>query len=274
MEVNLLTIDWDKETKHYQYKDIENAVMKSPLEFRLTVLKAIEKQLEKDVYNTEDGRRNRDWNNNNFFNPLKQKIKNEIAEKKKAEEENAKFTIALEKDYLIMCIKNQTKPINLWRNGKAGLFGKYFQFIEETKDGKAYLVATMNERAALPPLACGFIAWLIEYWGTDSAQIYSDYLNVRLKEYTDKEGKKANATSRNLKQEFYEQYLPIEENYIRKSEAIFDFISDEEISEIKEFVKCYFEYVKREYAKIQPTTTNNNTVSANDEANAEQSLQQ
>jgi len=225
--------------------------MKYPLEFRLTVLSAIEKQLEKDVYNTESGRRSRDWNNNNFFNPLKRKITDEITEKEKTEKENAKFTISVmqptEKDYFIKRIKSHTLVCgDGWANGKVGFFHDFdnnclYRFIEDEagRMGRDYTEADRN----LPVLICGFVAWLIKYWGTDTQNIYADYLQAKLNQYKTEHKNDADVFKRDLEREFYDQYRTKEEQWVKQSEAIFDFISEQEVNEIKKYVKYYFEYV-------------------------------
>ena len=97
MEINLLQIDWKKETNNYTYKGIENVVMKYPLEFRITVLDAIKIGLENDVCKTLSGQMKQSvmMRYNDCRIPLLLKIKNEIAQREATQSEADKYTITL-----------------------------------------------------------------------------------------------------------------------------------------------------------------------------------
>jgi hypothetical protein len=134
-----------------------------------------------------------------------------------------------------------------WVNGKSGYFEDFdnnclYRFCEMDKEGCNFLQKA-QERKNSPILACGFVAWLIKHWGMDTATIYSGYLQARLKQYKDEHKRDADVFERDLEQEFYEQHRAEEEQWVKLSEGIFDFISDSEVNQIKKYVKYYFEYV-------------------------------
>ncbi|MDR0686281.1 MAG: hypothetical protein LBF79_02305 [Dysgonamonadaceae bacterium] len=143
-----------------------------------------------------------------------------------------------------------TGMVTVWKNGRAGQFvdinnNCLYRFLETTPDFSRWLISPDNhpEIQKLPIMACGFVAWLIKYWRESTQEIYSGYLQARLNQYKAEYKKDADVFMRNLEQEFYNQHRADEEQRIKQSEAIFDFISEPEVNRIKKYVKCYFEYV-------------------------------
>ncbi|MFC4676298.1 hypothetical protein [Dysgonomonas termitidis] len=136
---------------------------------------------------------------------------------------------------------------NNWVNGKSGQFQDFdntclYRFCEMDKDCHIHLLKKEEEKK-LPVLACGFVAWLIKHWGTNTQAIYSSYLQARLNKYKTEHKNDADVFKRDLEREFYDQYKTKEEQWVKQSEAIFEFVSDVEVNQIKEYVRNYFEYV-------------------------------
>lgn len=137
---------------------------------------------------------------------------------------------------------------NGWANGKSGQFRVFdnnyqLRFCETDENGYHFMLKE-EEQMKLPVLACGFVAWLIKHWGTDTQTIYSGYLQARLNKYKSEHSKDADVFKRDLEQEFYNHYTANEEQWVLQSEAIFDFISEAETNKIKEYVQYFFEYVE------------------------------
>jgi hypothetical protein len=135
---------------------------------------------------------------------------------------------------------------NGWANGKSGQFNDFdnnyqYRFCETDENGYHYLL-NEKKKKKLPVLACGFVAWLIKHWGTDTQTIYSGYLQARLDQYKSSHKNDADVLKRDLDSEFFEQYNSQEEKFVLQSEAIFDFISEKEVNKIKEYIQYYFEY--------------------------------
>jgi len=159
---------------------------------------------------------------------------------------NNPISLEEEKDR-INFIKSGTGSNHLWVNGKSGCFKDFdnnclYRFCETDKNYNAYLLKE-GEQKKLPVLACGFVAWLIKHWGTDTQTIYSEYLQARLNQYKAEHKNDIDVFNRNLEREFYDQYRAKEEQWVKQSEAIFDFISESEVNRIKKYVQYYFAYV-------------------------------
>lgn len=138
---------------------------------------------------------------------------------------------------------------NGWANGKSGQFNDFdnnyqYRFCETDENGYHYLLNDEEQRK-LPVLACGFIAWLIKHWGTDTQTIYSGYLQARLNQYKSSHKNDADVLKRDLDSEFFEQYNSQEEKFVLQSEAIFDFISDDDVKKIKNYIINYFDFISR-----------------------------
>jgi hypothetical protein len=179
----------------------------------------------------------------------------------------------MEEDYFIKKIQFGTYlNCGCWANGKSGGFIYFdnnclYRFRETDKDCKGYLQSD-QEVAKSAILACGFIAWVIKNWGKDVQIIYSSYLQIRLNEYKNEHGKDADAFKRDLVCEFYMQYRAKEEQWLKQSEAIFDFIPATEVNKIKKYIQYYFEYV----SQFEPETTQVRPLRANDEKPQQQPL--
>ncbi len=136
---------------------------------------------------------------------------------------------------------------NGWANGKSGQFQDFnndyqFRFCETDENGYHYLLNDEEQRK-LPVLACGFVAWLIKHWGTDTQTIYSGYLQARLDQYKSSHKNDADVLKRDLDSEFFEQYNSQEEKFVLQSEAIFDFVSDDDVKKIKNYISNYFDFI-------------------------------
>ena len=110
---------------------------------------------------------------------------------------------------------------------------------------REYLIPKIKDRRKTPVLACGFVAYLINYFGDETKKIYENYFKLRLNEYKTKHKNAPDAFKRDFEKEFFDVHLSKEEEMIGQSEAIFEFISDDEVNIIKQYISNYIEYVKK-----------------------------
>jgi len=168
---------------------------------------------------------------------------------------------------LIQSISNEICT-NAWANGKAGSFEDLdkdcqLRFRETDENCNYYLIGDITDRDKLyelPVLACGFVAWLIKKWKQDIQKTNEDYLNVRLNMYKNNHKDDDDADLRNLENEFYSTYKTDEEQWIKQSEAIFEYLTDDEVESIKSKINRYFRYVDSKMpatAKPQPQIIEN-----------------
>jgi hypothetical protein len=187
-------------------------------------------------------------------------------------------------DWFASCIREENdkaeKPLidfiqsgmisNRWANGKAGEFKdrddncqySFYEY-EDFDDNCLYRFYKFDEairslhrkpeQKNFPVLTCGFVGWLIKHWGTDTQTIYSGYLRTTLYQYETEHKTDADVLRRDLEREFYDQYRAKEEQWVKQSEGIFDFISDWEVNLINDYVQNYFEYVSKFETKTNPS---------------------
>lgn len=175
------------------------------------------------------------------------KTKKRLLFSKKNKINDANILRPTKEDYLIQCIKSNTIT-NRWINGKAGQFKDFdnnclYRFCETNENLGAYLLKE-HEQKILPIVACGFVAWLIKHWGANTQYIYSGYLQARLIQYKNEHICDPNVWERDLECEFHEQFRDREEQYIKHSEAIFGFISKQEVNKIKNYVSYFFDSIQ------------------------------
>jgi hypothetical protein len=175
-----------------------------------------------------------------------------------------------EKD-LINFIKSGTVS-NRWVNGKAGDFKDFddnclYRFCETDKE-LCHHLHEKQEQKNLPVLARGFVGWLIKHWENTPKDIFQGYYQAKSKQHkeshkNDLDSWKSDFDSR-IEREFFDQYRAKEEQWVKQSKAIFDFISEPEVNKIKEYVRYYFEYVDAKITQQIADTeynrdSNNNT---------------
>ncbi|MDR3350216.1 MAG: hypothetical protein LBN98_01035 [Prevotellaceae bacterium] len=142
-----------------------------------------------------------------------------------------------------------------WKNGKVGFFmdmdnNYLLRFRETDETAKHYLIGDSHteELRALPILACGFVGWLIKHWGNDVQATNEEYLLIRLKMYSDEHRNDDDADLRNLEEEFYSTYKAKEEQWVKQSEAIFEYLPDGDIQRIKGKIARFFRYLDSKIA--------------------------
>lgn len=134
-----------------------------------------------------------------------------------------------------------------WVNAKPGGFRFYsndctYKFIEMT-DGLMTFVNYGEEDAKGLISAVGFTAYLINRFGEETHKIFDEYLHLKLNQYKNKHNNAPDAHKRDLEKEFLSNYPIQEEEWIKQSETIFEYITDKEVEALKEYIQNYREYV-------------------------------
>ncbi|MDR0619421.1 MAG: hypothetical protein LBG17_05935 [Bacteroidales bacterium] len=143
-----------------------------------------------------------------------------------------------------------------WANGKTGTFYAFddytLRFRALNSDLERYVEGD-NWVEHAPIIACGFMVYLL-YSTRNSrnykmSDIYANYYQCLCNAYKEIEDKKPDAFKRDLDKEFYEKHILDEQEKVRLSKGIFDFLTNEDKDTINEYINCYFGYIKRFAAK-------------------------
>ena len=196
-------------------------------------------------------------------------IKKDIEEEEEEERIREEEYLIIRKNDLIACVEREIYTD--WTNGKRGRFRDFYynyeyRFCETDENGNSDLF-TKQEQINSPVIACGFVAYLIKHREDGTEEIFNNYFNYAFLKYTEFCKHDPNAANRDLENEFYCICWKFEEDLIKHSEALFEFITDEETNLIKTFVDNYKvfiqskvnEYIvtlKQSVQQIQPLSDN------------------
>jgi len=147
---------------------------------------------------------------------------------------------------------------NRWANGKLGWFEDFnkdcqYRFCETDRNGHRDIEKLCEQKTG-KVLACGFVGWIIRFWREDIGIVYSGYLQYRLNQYKNEHKFDLGVLERDLECEFYNQYEKQEMEWVKQSEAIFEYITNEESDLIKSHVDYYFKYVNKSKTMHNPTS--------------------
>ena len=151
-----------------------------------------------------------------------------------------------------------------WRNGKKGaisLIGGGFRFIEMTRGSHGNLDDLYEEIEDNPVVAVGIVAyWLMYKSGKHNIitrlsgfitshpirQIFDKYTNDYFIHFTNIHSGNPDAWNWDWDYEFYAKYIiPLAVSQNRISEALFDYISDEDIKLVRSVMRNYVQYLKQ-----------------------------
>ena len=163
-------------------------------------------------------------------------------------------------------------PVNiynyvLWRNGQDGAIvdnnnDGVYRFVESKRNGVGepiYYDFDINE---IPTLAVGILAFwlkhrkngnrLLEVFAKrqreveDFKELFTWYTELRFDQFKDNNKKDPDSWDWDWSYEFYTRYIiPHEIHLNKESEALFDYISDDDISYAKSIMKNYIAYLKK-----------------------------
>jgi hypothetical protein len=113
-----------------------------------------------------------------------------------------------------------------------------------------------------PTLANGFVAYLInQLQQKDKQQVIEKYINSRLIQYKAKLAAGPNSDLiTNEEYDFYSAYEQIENEYLKTSEAIYEYLSDEEVNLIKGFIERFKRCLDNQSARHRTFSVKNSYI--------------
>lgn len=145
-----------------------------------------------------------------------------------------------------------------WINNKSGFFEynntlNNYRFIRTTDDLKEYMFREKERNEENTPIVIkGFLAYLINHWGSKELIIYNTYNEKQKQHFLDIELKKAGSFKKDLDIEFIKQLLTREQKYITEFNQFFDYIPNDEKKRLLEFCDNYIEYTKTKNKQKTP----------------------
>lgn len=168
-------------------------------------------------------------------------------------------------EYNLIDKVNAGTIIDYWSNGNIGCFNDVdntcqYRFIECHLNENGIVCSNINmhnDDAAreLPIMVCGFVGWLIKKWSNDTTVIYDGYLQAKINQYKELHKNDADLPFRDLVREFYESHKNIENQWIKQSEKIYEYITKDEVSKIKNYIDNYLKYLNLKYNSLYPGAT-------------------
>lgn len=113
---------------------------------------------------------------------------------------------------------------------------------------------TEDDELTCPIVAEGIVVYWLKYRNQKgSAQIFEEYYEQCKQCYIKKEEKSLNAFERNLPREFAKRWhLAYEADRIERSEAIFPFLSEKDVNNIKQLTGYYINFVRKKGKELFP----------------------
>jgi len=141
-------------------------------------------------------------------------------------------------------------PQDPLKNGKWGLLHYHSDSItvrfEETDEGCHSRLYSERERnnENYPIVAEGIVAYICEYRkDTQTKMLFDRYISLCRERYLSSESRKPDACRRDLDEEFIESLKSDETARINRSVKFFDYIQDNEVEEIKNYVENFRYYI-------------------------------
>ena len=137
-----------------------------------------------------------------------------------------------------------------WANGKNGAISDIdsnciLRFLEINSKETHYKYKEQERKEKSPILASGIVAWWLLYRRTKAvSDIFEEYYQMRFKQYKDKREKEADSWKCNLEEEFlFNHCLTREQDCVNTSQAIFNFVSEEDGKQIHDVINNYFAFI-------------------------------
>lgn len=168
----------------------------------------------------------------------------------------------------VACSTANCVNLTWWANGKYGAIVNHLdddvlRFVdyynnpdakeEENRIRKIHL--SEEEELACPIVAAGIVVYWIMYRNSSlgTKEIFENYYAKCLNRYIEKEKKSLDACDRNIPKEFAQRkHLQAELKRMEQSEAIYPYLKQEDIDQIKEMTNYYVKYVRDKSKKIYP----------------------
>jgi|GEM_PF-1178873 hypothetical protein len=137
----------------------------------------------------------------------------------------------------------------LWANGKYGSIydlenNCVLRFIE-APDGTHYKYKEEDWKQKSPVLASGIVVWWLLYRRSKSVlDIYESYCQMRMAQYKARREKDADSWKCDIEDEFFnKEGLDIERKCVYESQALFDFVSEQDGKEIQDIINNYWSFI-------------------------------
>lgn len=162
---------------------------------------------------------------------------------------------------LISSTYHDTVLTNKWANG---LFGEIvdikgdgnYRFVDYgmDADGKPYkLHLTEEDEMACPVVATGFVAYWLHNRNQRVKDIFEGYFTQQLQAYERAHEYDDDAWKRDLKREFVERkHLSAEHKAIRTSEAIFPYLTEDDVNRIQSITDNYLRFARKKRKELYP----------------------
>ena len=157
---------------------------------------------------------------------------------------------------------NDTIISRNWLTGQTGgivdLKGDcIFRFIDYDTEGELRIKHTTEEsKLSCPVVACGFVGyWLHRKDSEGTKTIFDGYYELRLKEYEKAHECDEDAWERDFKKEFVcRHHIPTEKKWIKASEALFPYITENDRKKVRSIMDNYLKYARSKRKQLYPPT--------------------
>ena len=157
---------------------------------------------------------------------------------------------------------NSTIVTDAWLTGQTGgivdLKGDcIFRFIDYDTEGELRIKHTTEEsKLSCPVVACGFVGyWLHRKDSEGTKTIFDGYYELRLKEYEKAHECDEDAWERDFKKEFVcRHHIPTEKKWIKASEALFPYITENDRKKVRSIMDNYLKYARSKRKQLYPPT--------------------
>lgn len=155
---------------------------------------------------------------------------------------------------------NNTYITDAWLTGQAGeivdLKGDcIFRFVDYDTEGELRIKHTTEEsQLSCPIVACGVVGYWLHKKDTEGTKaIFDGYYELCLKNYEKAHECDDDAWERDLKKEFVcSHHVPTEKKWIKASEALFPYITENDKKKVKSIMANYLKYANSKRIDLYP----------------------
>ncbi len=155
---------------------------------------------------------------------------------------------------------NNTYITDAWLTGQTGEIVDLkndciFRFIDYDTEGELRIKHTTEEsQLSCPVVACGLVGyWLHKKDSEGTKAIFDGYYELCLKNYEKEHECDDNAWERDLKKEFVcRHHVPTEKKWLKASEALFPYITENDQKRVKSIMANYLKYARSKRKQLYP----------------------
>lgn len=155
---------------------------------------------------------------------------------------------------------NNTYITDAWLTGQTGEIVDLkndciFRFVDYDTEGELRIKHTTEEsQLSCPVVACGLVGyWLHKKDSEGTKAIFDGYYELCLKNYEKEHECDDNAWERDLKKEFVcRHHVPTEKKWLKASEALFPYITENDQKRVKSIMANYLKYARSKRKQLYP----------------------